>query len=151
MLTLGPSFWPGLHSKAEQRCDADTFILDTGTVENDKHHWAYELRFGKADALGMLMRKGATSSSSTEMIGATNESKELHARRLDCAKAHKDTLGEFYHIFPTFSHGSFEQAMASILRIANAADIYDFEQVFKSHIQRHLLIYREEILGVCAK
>jgi len=82
--------------------------------------------------------------------GTPKAAAKLHTKRLGSVKAHEDMLGTLYHLAPAFSHETFEKAKASILVLANVADIYGCQHVTKMHIESHLRLYREEVLDLCA-
>ncbi|KAK5127121.1 hypothetical protein LTR85_008481 [Meristemomyces frigidus] len=124
-----------------------------------KSRWIYELHFDEDSQLGMLVKK-ATTPRATQMISSShtklhsdspNVTIRLHAERIGSAKAHQDMLGTLYHLAPAFSHENFENAKASILLLANVADIYGCQHVTKMHIESHLRLYRTEVLELCAK
>ncbi|KAK4506641.1 hypothetical protein PRZ48_000373 [Zasmidium cellare] len=124
---------------------------------NDKNRWTYELRFDKDSAFGMLSRRAAadvtsTTKTDTETISSKppTTAKELHKERMARVNAHKQMLGALYHIIPTFSHESFDSARTSIVLLAEAADVYNCEQVIKIHTENHLRLYRNEVLDLCA-
>ena len=131
------------------------------TTPDGKTYWVYELRFEKDSDMGILIRKTTSATSTTTnaefILGSkgklpdntTTAQRELHNRRLQCLKAHKDLLGAFYFFSPSISRSSFESAWASILSLAALASMYDCEKVVSACIENALLIHQMEILKTC--
>ncbi|KAF2766520.1 hypothetical protein EJ03DRAFT_330015 [Teratosphaeria nubilosa] len=139
---------------------ADASILGGGSASAQKR-WVYELRFGKEECDGILMRQGQANAepsntgetaTPTEMISAEDAidmDEYMLDERLECANAHKNLFCAIYHCILSLNGKSFEEAKASIEVLMNIAEMYGCEDVVKKDIELHIWHFRQSVLDIC--
>ncbi|KAH9825687.1 seryl-tRNA synthetase [Teratosphaeria destructans] len=160
ILSLHSEWFKSSFSDKWAKSGADASILGGGSASGQKR-WVYELRFGKEDCDGILMRQGQANAepsnpgetaTPTEMISvedAINWDDDMFDERLECAKAHKNLFCAIYHCIPSLDGKSFEEAKASIEVLMNVAEMYGCEDVVKKDIKLHIWHFRESVLDIC--
>jgi hypothetical protein len=83
--------------------------------------------------------------------GTDEATTTLHKKRIKCLEAHQNMLGALYHVTPVISRTSLDDAISSIVELANIAEYYGCEQVIRVAISNHLHLFHLEVEDRCGR